>query len=282
VVFLLLPAAAHAWGDRGHVVAAHIAGRLLTPAARQQVAELLPPGESLVSVATWADGIRGSSQSPGIRPETARWHFVDIPLGKAYDPARDCVETPNGSCIVAAIAAFQDVLARKRPGYYINSRYEAVKFLVHLVADLHQPLHSATDDDFGGNLKKVLWLDGSAWNLHSVWDEAILAESMRRRHIVDPVRYAERLLAELTEGERGEARPAPSALPTLVPRTVIERWVNDANALAVRAYADIGVRDAEGRFTLGETYYEGHRKDVDDQLRRAGVRLARILNEALR
>jgi hypothetical protein len=278
----MLPVRTLAWGDKGHVIVAHLASRLLTTSARHEVAALLGPGESLVSVAVWADEIRGSYGIPGPRPETARWHFVDIPLGGAYETLRDCPETPNGSCVISAVAMFQDVLARKRAGYYANSRHEALKFLVHLVGDLHQPLHCATDDDFGGNLKTVVWLDGSLWKLHALWDEAILAENMKRRNVVAPIPYAERLLAELTDQQRAEARPTPSSLPTVLGRGAIEAWAKESHAVAGSAYGDIGPRDSSDRYHLKEAYYDHHRSEVDDQLKRAGIRLARLLNENLR
>src|SRR5215468_4898710 len=192
---LTFPATALAWGDRGHTIVAHLATRMLAPDTSQEVAELLAQGETLESVASWADGLRGSRTAPGIRPETVLWHFVDIPLGKVYDAARDCPDTPNGSCVISAVVIFQDVLAKRRPGYYTNSRYEALKFMVHFVGDLHQPLH-CVDDNAGGNFKKIVWFDDRLENLHAVWDEEILAESMKRQSIADPAAYADQLFAQ--------------------------------------------------------------------------------------
>jgi hypothetical protein len=248
------------------------------------VAELLAPGESLETVSAWADGLRGSRDSPGERPETARWHFVNIPLGQSYDAARDCPVAPSPSCVVAAVAAFADVLARDGAGSpaTATSRYEALKFLVHLVGDLHQPLHCADDGDAGGNLKTVVWLDGSVWKLHAVWDEALLAERMKRRRVSDPMAYANRLFAEIGEREHAEARPSSPSASATVGRGAIEGWANAAHALAAGAYADLGPADASGRYHLDERYYDRHGAEVEAQLTRAGIHLARILNESLR
>lgn len=279
---LLLPAAALAWGDKGHLIVAHLASRLLTQPAQHQVGELLAEGESLESVATWADGLRGSFQHPGQRPETPLWHFVDIPLNKDYDAVRDCPETPNGSCAIGALVAFQDVLARKRKGYYSNSRYEALKFIVHLVGDIHQPLHCVDDDDAGGNFKSVVWLDETIWKLHAVWDEAILARNMETAGISDPIAYANRLRSQLTAQQVQESRPVPGSAPTVPSRATIEGWAKDAHAIGNGAYADLPPKDPENRYRLETAYYDNHKAEVDDQLERAGIRLARMLNEALR
>lgn len=282
VLLLTTPGRALAWGDNGHRIVVHLAARLLTEAAGHRISELLVESESLDSVAVWADTLRGSFNNPGIRPETPRWHFVDIPLQADYDAARDCPETPNGSCVVSAVGMFQDVLANRRPGYYANSRAEALKFLVHLVGDLHQPLHCVDDADAGGNLKKVVWLGGEVTKLHAVWDDRILAESMRRAGIVEAPKYADRLFSELSAQQRQQAKPPASTVPTVVERATLEAWAKAAHAIAQHAYADIGTKDANDQYHLGTTYYTAHKTEVDDQLKRAGIRLARILNENLR
>ncbi len=199
-----------------------------------------------------------------------------------YEAVRDCAETPNGTCVISALSMLQDVLAKKRAGYYAESRHEALKFIVHLVGDIHQPLHCADDNDFGGNLKAVVWIDGDVWKLHAVWDEAILSESMKRQSVTDPITYAERLFAQLTDHERQEARPTPSPAPTVISRSTIEGWAKAAHAIARGAYADIGGPDQDNRYRLGAPYYDRHKTEVDDQLKRAGIRLARMLNENLR
>jgi nuclease S1 len=279
---LIRPDRALAWGDKGHLIVARIAAQLLSPAARHQVAELLEEGETLESVAVWADSLRGSFKTPGVRPETPMWHFVDIPLKEEYDAARDCPETPNGSCVVSAMVIFQDALTEIRKGYYGNSRYEALKFLVHFVGDAHQPLHCVDDHDAGGNLKTVVWIDGSISKLHGVWDDGILSENMKRQNVSDPRQYADRLIAQLSPQQKQDANPSASPKPTVVPRATIEGWAKAAHAIAQKAYADIGQPDANGRFHLNAAYYNNHKAEVDDQLKRAGARLARILNENLR
>ena len=136
-----------AWGYEGHRIVAEIAEQYLEPLTVRQVRELLAleNATTLAEVSTWADEIRPR------RPETAPWHFVDIPVhpapgtSAAYDAARDC---PRGDCVVAAIERFAAVLRDKDAAP--RRRLEALKWVVHFVADIHQPLHCADDNDRGG------------------------------------------------------------------------------------------------------------------------------------
>src|SRR5512139_924436 len=143
----LVPSRSFGWGRDGHQVIANLAQSRLSPQARKGVAALLH-GATPASVSTYADNYRNN------HPETARWHFVNIPLGDGhYNPARDCVPSPQGDCIIAAIDRFSAILAD--PSRPQDERAEALKFLVHLVADLHQPLHATNNNDRGGNDTKV-------------------------------------------------------------------------------------------------------------------------------
>src|SRR5262245_20991571 len=137
-----------AWGQEGHAIVAEIAQRHLSPKARARVAEILGVGVSLASISTWADDARSS------RPKTYNWHFVDIPLDiRTYDAARDCKMVPEkGDCVVAAVARLRRELAAR--GTPPMARREALKFLVHFIGDLHQPLHTLLEEH-GGNGRKV-------------------------------------------------------------------------------------------------------------------------------
>ena len=140
-----------AWGDEGHKVVATIAYGLLSNSAKSQVDALLAddpvPAKcgsgSFVADAVWADKLRAKSRqcSSGIKwGRTSSWHFLDIPLAaKAYDHQRDC---PKDDCVVAKIAYFRDLLADKAKPK--ARRRDALKFLIHFVGDLHQPLHTTS------------------------------------------------------------------------------------------------------------------------------------------
>jgi hypothetical protein len=256
------PPAALAWGQQGHRIVARIAERNLSPRARQEVRRLLRPGETLESVATWADVIRDS------RPETKRWHYVDIPLREgSYDPARDCRRTPFGDCIIQALNESRAVLgdparlerllltlADERATR--QARAEALKFLVHFVGDLHQPLHCADNDDGGGNRLKVTFF-GASSNLHKVWDTDIIARAGFAR-----------------TANRAAALPMAGETVMLAGESFVD-WALEAHRLAA-AHAYQGI-PANKR--LGQDYYLKNRSVVDGQLQRAGLRLAKLLNE---
>ena len=141
VAILWQPTQAFAWGAEGHRSVAAIAADGLTLAARRQVEELPggDPSVAMMEASTWADEIRMK------RPRTAPWHFVDVPIGSAgYDPQRDC---RNDDCVVAQIDRDEKIIADRQLSLPV--RTEALRFLIHFVGDLHQPLHAADNHDHG-------------------------------------------------------------------------------------------------------------------------------------
>lgn len=159
LALLSVPHLAHAWGAKTHEVIATLAQERLTPKAQQMVDELLAqePGETLVSISTWADRVRS--------PSTASWHYLNFPrdAGCHYDAARDC---QGGSCAVAAV---ERQVERLKSDPDPKERLTGLKWVVHLVGDLHQPLHAGFADDRGANLFQ-LQAFGRGTNLHSLWD----------------------------------------------------------------------------------------------------------------
>jgi len=252
IVFVgLLAAPASAWGPVAHRVIARVAARHLSPAARHEVAQLLG-GASLADVAYWADEIREQ------RPETARWHYVDIPLRAAdYRPARDCRQTSRGDCIIAALERERAALADR--GVPEPRRAEALRFIVHLVGDLHQPLHCADDGDRGGNDVHVTLL-GRPDNLHAVWDGGVLAASGT---------------SERAWTERVAARVASGDLDRVAAGTVVDWALQTHRAAVEHAYA------IPPSHRLGRRWIDGNVPVVERQLALAAARLARVLNDAL-
>lgn len=151
-----------AWGPEGHQVIANLAEQQLTPAARKEVGRLLAlePGATLASLANWADEYRSA--------ETAAWHYVNFPPNACvYDAPRDC---PDGACVVGAIAQQTAILQADTSDV---RRLSALKYLVHLVGDVHQPLHAGYRDDRGGNTYQLqAFMRGS--NLHAFWDSGLI------------------------------------------------------------------------------------------------------------
>jgi len=161
----LIPAPAFAWGKTGHRVVAAIADRQLSGLARAHIKELLGGAESLDEAANWPDEMRSA---PGTfwQKTATPWHFVTLD-GITYDHA-----PPEGDAL-QALAHFTDVL--KDPAASLTDKQLALRFIVHLVGDLHQPLHVGKCCDKGGNEVKVTWF-GKPTSLHAVWDSAIVDE----------------------------------------------------------------------------------------------------------
>ena len=161
---------AHAWGRLAHRASAQFAESRLSPHARATIRALLEPGESLADAATWAD--EHSRDIPG----SAAWHFVNVPVSSTHYNGRDC--KPQG-CVVSKIAEFRHVLAdRKAP---LARRLQALRFYVHLVQDLHQPMHVADRRNRGGNSLQLRSGRYEYTNLHQVWDSGLLRRRYRMR-----------------------------------------------------------------------------------------------------
>jgi hypothetical protein len=191
-IFMCAPSSAWAWGCEGHQVVALIAERNLTPHALAMVKQILRDSpidptlsryckdgnvDEMADASTWADDIRA------LRPETAPWHYIDIPLGTSHREIAQFCALPE-SCVTQAIT---DQIAILRSPGDPQKKAEALRFLIHFVGDLHQPLHATTNNDQGGNCVPVVYFDALpelrnpqtesyAPNLHGVWDTNILAK----------------------------------------------------------------------------------------------------------
>jgi hypothetical protein len=249
-VAVFMPANLMAWGPEGHIVVAKIAAAHLTPSAKTGVKQLLGR-HTLDSVANFADQVRSQ------RPETAAWHFVDIPKDATdYNPDRDCKETPKGDCVIAELARAQADLKNK--SLTKAKRAEALKFVVHFVGDLHQPLHSSDNGDRGGNDVKVDFL-GRASNLHRVWDSDIINEE----HLA-AADYADQLDSWLDSQDTAAIEKG----------TTVD-WALAAHQLA----KDDAYNIPDGHPTpIDTSYVDANQPVIDQQLAFAGLRLAEILN----
>ena len=256
----------------------NIASRHLTPEAARQVAYLLrndrlvdkePSGRTtLGEVAYWADEIKDTPWGKRL----GRWHFDDIPLCGEPDYARYC---PGGACASAQIARHLEMLADRRVPVYRKN--EALKWVVHLVGDIHQPLHASTHSDRGGNTVKVSFFGArdnppyGEMNLHAIWDIFMLR----------------RLIAEKGGEDAIVSSPVGDADKTAWERGSILDWVEESNRIAMTlVYRALPVefscspRTHRELLALDQAYYAQAAPAIDAQIRKAGIRLARLLNEA--
>lgn len=267
VVVAALSRPALAWGPSGHEIVARIANRYLTDKARNAVHKLLRE-EKLYdrSVANWADEIREGGEYDRVYPKNHRWHFVDIPYEeRQYDPRRQC---KNQECVIAQIERFRKVVSNTRLPK--DERYDALKFLVHFVADLHQPLHCVEwNRDNGGSLRQVRFLGQRGQsNLHRVWDSQILNYALQDD---EPAQFADELLAEITPDRRARWEQG----------TVVA-WALEAHDLGVKhCYEGFAREISENKpVQITPQYVRKNQSVVREQLSRAGVRLAKTLNDA--
>jgi len=179
----IAPSPALAWGKTGHRVVAAIADTQLSGLARAHVREILGHGESLDEAATWPDDMR-SDPAPFWQKTASPWHYVTL-NGITYDHA-----PPEGDAL-EALAHYRTVL--RDPNANLADKQLALRFVIHIVGDLHQPLHVGKCCDKGGNDVKVTWF-GRPTNLHAVWDSALPDEEQLsftelaaklERHITD-------------------------------------------------------------------------------------------------
>jgi hypothetical protein len=285
-VFFSSPA--HAWGPEGHAIVAEIAeARLKDSPALNQINQLLTLDDShadhLDEIASWPDAIRLS------RPETANWHFVDIPLdSNEYDPSRDCKQTNKGDCVVAAIQRFAVILKNRNAAP--KDRLEALKFIVHFVGDIHQPLHAETDCskfpppecDMGGNKINVTFRQKHL-KFHSLWDGGMIEDVLQvelgphfQPDLKATAAEAIKLNKDITDTDAKVWAPA-GLIDHLDTATV--KWANESHALAQTAYRNLPIQRRAG---WEDAYEDQEWPVVQQQLQRAGVRLAEILDEALR
>jgi nuclease S1 len=303
VLAIFAPPQSFAWGCKGHYITALIAEKHLTPHARDMVAQILDAGpvdrklsrycKDLVSAfadaSTWADDVRG------IQPSTAGWHFIDIPRGvSSGDISRYCPASTG--CVTKAIA---DQLALLRsPNVPASTRADALRYVIHFIGDIHQPLHATSNNDRGGNCVPVNFFglapketdaqkESFRPNLHSIWDSDLLDRfsgdrtlqqlandldfqfkpelSVWQSDAFDPDSWA-------WEGHEVAERAAYGFLPSKI---AIE------NRRKISSCADddhVAIRNLNLKETLADEYQEAAAPVVQQQLVKAGIRLAAVLN----
>jgi hypothetical protein len=297
---------ANAWGCKGHQTVALIAEKHLTPEARQLVQQIL--GDSpmdpklkrwcgnattdlMVDASTWPDDVRNERKN-------GPWHYIDIPRGK-HKGELDGYCGPEG-CVTRAIEEQRAILKDKSADSL--KRAEAIRYLVHFVGDLHQPLHAITNADNGGNCVPVKYFrhesllnplhperEDYSPNLHQIWDTEIVERDME---ISNPLRYAD----ELDEKFRAESAAWETA------GIHVDTWAWESHERAETAVYNafpekigiepdmklkscaennhMGKRMFEKHLAVGETYQSNAAKVAETALAEAGVRLAMILNDA--
>ena len=261
----LFPGAAWAWGQEGHSIIAEIAQRRLSPQAFAEIGRLLGPNHSLAAVGSWADDERDR------RPETYNWHFVDIPIqSDRYDEAAHCHEDPRGDCIVAELTRLREQL---RCAPTDDLKRDALRFAVHFVGDVHQPLHTVLEGRGGNDIAVEIKTRGalscrggpcpivsSRSNFHRAWDTALINKTTWNWGA-----YVDRL--------EGGWLKSPEAVDT--DGGTFIQWAEATHSAAQTIWNLLPPSRV-----LDDDYYQAVLPVLDKQLGIAGLRLARLLSEA--
>ncbi len=277
VLALSIPQPSLAWGPVGHSTVALIARSYLTPRAQMRVEEILAAdpdtltGKTMADRANWADAWRVN------HPETFNWHFVDIEIddgdmkAACYGyPAQGPLASagPADDCVVDKIEAFSKELGD--PKTADAERLLALKYLLHFIGDMHQPLHSTDNHDRGGNCVLLNLGEEKPTNLHSYWDNIVIGKMTN-----GPAAFAAQLRTTITPAQakawaKGDARAW--ALETF------ELGKATTYSVATKPGCDPAVTP----IVLPDGYEAMTRQTIALQLQKAGVRMATVLNAALK
>jgi hypothetical protein len=253
---MFTPSPAFAWGKTGHRVVAALADPQLSGLARAHVKELLGV-DSLDEAATWPDEMR-SAPDPFWQKTATPWHYVTL-NGVIYDHA------PSEGDALEALQRFSATL--RDPNASLADKQLALRFIVHLVGDLHQPLHVGKCCDKGGNEVKVKWF-GKDLNLHSVWDSSLVDDEQ-----LSFTELADKL-------QRHTSNDDVIRWWDINPRD----WISESAQIRETVYPPMppkGAKDKKGQPAVPELSYAYVYKFspvMEQRLKQAGVRLAAYLN----
>jgi S1/P1 Nuclease len=250
VAMLCTPIFSQAWGTEGHRVCGQIAESYLTPKARAAVQAILGD-ESIALASNWADFIKSDTSYRYL----SSWHYIDFDKPYTYPEMQNFLTHDTN---VDAYTKLQFMIGElKKKDLSPANKLLYLRMVIHIVEDVHQPLHTGHTSDKGGNDVKVTWQNNPT-NLHSVWDSQIID--------FQQLSYTEYAAAinHTTAAQREELQKAP-----------ISQWLYESNQLAEKIYADVpsngNLRNYDYNFK-----YVGI---TNQQLLKAGVRLAGILNQ---
>ncbi len=231
------------WGATGHRATGLIAEQYLTAKAKKKIATVLDQ-ESVAMVGTWMDEIRSDSTYKYADP----WHYTTIPDGKKYE---DVAQNPDGKVVEMIEKFIVDLKSKKLSK---KQEQETLKMLIHLVGDIHQPLHVGKPGDRGGNDVKVKWFRNES-NLHRVWDSEMIDDTK--------LSYTE-LAASLGKPDDATVKKWQSA--------TVRDWAHESMTYRPQVY-DIG--NGNLSYQYGYKYFS----IAEQRMLQAGIRLAGLLNQ---
>lgn len=232
------------WGQTGHRIVGDVAADYLTPETRKEIRRVLGP-TSMAIASTWMDKIRSNPAYD----HTHDWHWVTIPDGKTYAETN---KNPNGDLINTLRTIINEL---KSGSLSTKEEQERLKMLIHLVGDIHQPLHVGTGNDRGGNDTEVEWFYRDS-NLHRVWDSQMIDDTK----------------LSYTEFSAAINHPTDEQIESWQNTKVID-WAKESKELREEVY------DLPDDHEIGYKYQYENQDLLDRRMLQAGVRLAGVLNE---
>lgn len=249
VAVLYAPAQAMAWGTQGHRICGQIADSYLSPKARKAVQDILG-NESIAITSNWADFIKSDPSFSYL----SSWHYIDFDKPYTYDEMVDFLHTDKNTDAYTKLEFMIGELKKKDLSK--ENRLLYLRMVIHIVEDIHQPMHTAHTTDKGGNDVKVNWFSKPT-NLHSIWDSELIDFQQ-----LSYTEYAT-WINHTTPTQRAEWQKEP-----------ISKWIYDSSIIAGKIYDDVKPGD-----TLNYKYNFNNIATVNQQLLKAGVHLAGLLNE---
>ncbi len=239
-----------AWGAEGHRVAGQIADSYLTPKARKAIQEILG-NESIAITSNWADFIKSDPNYAYL----STWHYIDFDRPYTYEDMQVFLAHDTNT---DAYTKLQFLIGElKKKDLTKENKLLYLRMLIHITEDVHQPMHTGHTEDKGGNDIKVTW-GNTPTNMHSVWDSQIID--------MQQLSYTEytAMINHTTAAQRAQWQKEP-----------ISKWLYDSNQLAEKIYAEVKNGDTISPYK----YNFNHIDIVNQQLLKAGVHLAGLLNE---
>ncbi len=248
--FIYIPYASMAWGMLGHRIVGEIADSYLSPKARLAIKDILGD-ESMAMASNWADFIKSEPSYNYL----SSWHYINFKDGlseadmKAYLAVDTLTDAYTKINFLTAQLKDKKLEKEKKVMY--------LRLLIHIVGDVHQPMHVSREEDQGGNKIYVLWFNQKS-NLHSVWDGAIIDDQK--------LSYTEytKAINHTTAAQRAELQAQP-----------VSHWMYDSYTIAQKLYGEITQPDQK----LSYRYIYDHIQIANDQLLKGGVHLAGLLNQ---
>ncbi|RFZ83530.1 S1/P1 Nuclease [Mucilaginibacter terrenus] len=252
IAIMYLPVQTMAWGTNGHRICGQIADSYLTPKARAAIKAILGD-ESIAMTSNWADFIKSDPAYNYL----SVWHYVDFDKRMTYPEMQAYLKADTTTDAYTKMNFLIGELKKKNLSK--TSKVLYLRMLIHIVEDVHQPMHTAHTADKGGNDVKLTWNNNpQPTNLHSIWDSQLI--DMQQLSFTEYVAW----INHTTAKQRAELQAAP-----------VSQWLFESSQLAEKIYADVEGKDK----VSGYNYNFKFIGVLNQQLLKGGVRLAGVLNQ---